>query len=74
MARAAYQYALEYAKQRVQFGRPILKIRRFLHAGRYRTKIDAARLYVARGGWPTGENPAPWRAAWPGLAAEVAMK
>ncbi|MCZ2858544.1 acyl-CoA dehydrogenase family protein [Blastococcus sp. VKM Ac-2987] len=52
VARAAYDYALEYAGQRVQFGRPIIENQAvaFLLAD-MRTSIDAARLLVWRAAW-----------------------
>ena len=52
VARAAYDYALEYAKQRVQFGRPIIDNQSiaFLLAD-MKTAIDAARLLVWRAAW-----------------------
>jgi alkylation response protein AidB-like acyl-CoA dehydrogenase len=54
IARAAYEYALEYAKGRVQFGRPIIENQAVAFAlADMRTEIDAARLLV-------------WRAAWMG--------
>jgi acyl-CoA dehydrogenase len=54
IARAAYEYALDYAKQRVQFGRPIIENQAVAFAlADMRTEIDAARLLV-------------WRAAWMG--------
>jgi alkylation response protein AidB-like acyl-CoA dehydrogenase len=54
IARAAYEYALDYAKQRVQFGRPIIENQAIAFAlADMRTEIDAARLLV-------------WRAAWMG--------
>jgi acyl-CoA dehydrogenase len=52
IARAAYEYALEYSKNRVQFRKPI-----HLHQGigfklaDMATKIDAARLLIWRAGW-----------------------
>ena len=50
LARAAYEYALEYAQQRVQFGKPIIAKQaiRFMLAD-MATEIDAARLLVWRG-------------------------
>ena len=67
VARAAYDYALEYAKDRVQFDRPIIENQAiaFMLAD-MKTSIDAARLLV-------------WRAAWmaatgkPFTAAEGSM-
>jgi acyl-CoA dehydrogenase len=54
LARAAYEYALRYAKERVQFGRPIIENQAVAFAlTDMRMEIDAARLLV-------------WRAAWMG--------
>jgi alkylation response protein AidB-like acyl-CoA dehydrogenase len=54
VARAAYEYALEYTKGRVQFGRPIIENQAVAFAlADMRMEIDAARLLV-------------WRAAWMG--------
>jgi alkylation response protein AidB-like acyl-CoA dehydrogenase len=54
IARAAYEYALDYAKQRVQVGRPIVENQAIAFAlADMKTEIDAARLLV-------------WRAAWMG--------
>jgi alkylation response protein AidB-like acyl-CoA dehydrogenase len=54
IARAAYEYALDYAKGRVQFGRPIIENQAIAFAlADMRMEIDAARLLV-------------WRAAWMG--------
>ncbi|GAA4957359.1 acyl-CoA dehydrogenase family protein [Actinoplanes utahensis] len=54
IARAAYEYALEYAKTRVQFGRPIIENQAVAFAlADMRMELDAARLLV-------------WRAAWMG--------
>ncbi|MGY1837001.1 acyl-CoA dehydrogenase family protein [Blastococcus sp. SYSU DS0510] len=52
VARAAYDYALDYAKQRVQFGRPIIENQAiaFMLAD-MKTSIDAARLLVWRAAW-----------------------
>jgi alkylation response protein AidB-like acyl-CoA dehydrogenase len=52
VARAAYEYALEYAKQRAQFGRPIIENQAiaFMLAD-MKTSIDAARLLVWRAAW-----------------------
>ncbi len=52
IARAAYEYALQYSSERVQFKKPII-----LHEGvgfklaDMATRIDAARLLVWRAGW-----------------------
>jgi acyl-CoA dehydrogenase len=54
IARAAYEYALGYAKERSQFGRPIIENQAIAFAlADMRMEIDAARLLV-------------WRAAWMG--------
>jgi acyl-CoA dehydrogenase len=54
VARAAYEYALDYARVRVQFGRPIIENQAIAFAlTDMRMEIDAARLLV-------------WRAAWMG--------
>ncbi len=54
VARASYEYALEYAKERKQFGKPIIENQSiaFMLAN-MKTEIDASRLLV-------------WRAAWMG--------
>jgi acyl-CoA dehydrogenase len=54
IARAAYEYALEYAKERRQFGRAIVENQSIAFAlADMKMEIDAARLLV-------------WRAAWMG--------
>jgi acyl-CoA dehydrogenase len=54
IARAAYEYALEYALNREQFGRPIIDNQAIAFAlADMKLEIDAARLLV-------------WRAAWMG--------
>jgi len=54
IARAAYEYALEYAKEREQFGRPIVENQSIaFDLANMKLEIDAARLLV-------------WRAAWMG--------
>jgi acyl-CoA dehydrogenase len=52
IARAAYEYSLEYAKERVQFGRPIIENQSiaFMLAD-MATEIDAARTLVWRAAW-----------------------
>ena len=56
IARAAYEYALDYAKERVQFGRPIIENQAIAFAlADMKMEIDAARLLV-------------WRASWMGKA------
>jgi alkylation response protein AidB-like acyl-CoA dehydrogenase len=52
IARAAYEYALDYAKERVQFGRPIIDNQGVaFQLADMRTKIDASRLLVWRASW-----------------------
>jgi acyl-CoA dehydrogenase len=57
IARAAYEYALDYAMQRVAFGKPIVK-----HEGigfklaEMAMNIDAARLLTWRAGWMAQNN------------------
>ncbi|MGH9188171.1 MAG: acyl-CoA dehydrogenase family protein [Acidimicrobiales bacterium] len=52
IARAAYEYALDYAKERVAFGKPIIENQAiaFMLAD-MATEIDAARLLVHRAAW-----------------------
>lgn len=52
IARAAYEYSLGYAKERVQFGRPIIQNQAiaFMLADMI-TEIDASRLLVHRAAW-----------------------
>jgi alkylation response protein AidB-like acyl-CoA dehydrogenase len=59
VARAAYEYSLEYAKERKQFGKPIIENQSiaFMLAN-MKTEIDASRLLV-------------WRAAWMGRTGKV---
>jgi acyl-CoA dehydrogenase len=52
IARAAYEYALDYARERVQFGRPIIENQAIAFAlADMKLEIDAARLLVWRAGW-----------------------
>ncbi len=54
IARAAYEYALGYAKERTQFGRPIIENQAIAFSlANMKMEIDASRLLV-------------WRAAWMG--------
>ena len=58
IARAAYEYALDYAKDRVAFGRAIVENQAIAFTlADMRTEIDAARLLV-------------WRAAWMGRTGQ----
>src|SRR4051794_32301240 len=59
IARAAYEYALEYAKERVQFGKPIVENQSIaFDLANMKLEIDAARLLV-------------WRAAWMGRTGQT---
>ncbi len=59
IARAAYEYALEYAQQREQFGRPIIQNQAIAFTlADMKMEIDAARLLV-------------WRASWMGRAGQA---
>jgi acyl-CoA dehydrogenase len=52
IARAAYEYALEYSKQREQFGRKIIENQAIAFTlARMKMEIDAARLLVWRASW-----------------------
>jgi acyl-CoA dehydrogenase len=52
IARAAYEYSLEYAKERRQFGRAIIENQAIAFAlADMKLEIDAARLLVWRGAW-----------------------
>jgi acyl-CoA dehydrogenase len=52
VARAAYEYALEYAKEREQFGRKIIENQSIAFTlARMKMEIDAARLLVWRASW-----------------------
>ena len=58
IARAAYEYALEYAKERQQFGRAIIENQSIAFTlADMKLEIDAARLLV-------------WRAAWMGRSGQ----
>ncbi|WP_422753884.1 acyl-CoA dehydrogenase family protein [Micromonospora sp. WMMD708] len=62
VARAAYEYALDYARDRVQFGRPIIENQAVAFAlADMKTEIDAARLLVWRAAW-MGRNNRPFTA------------
>ncbi|MGC4772904.1 acyl-CoA dehydrogenase family protein [Micromonospora sp. DT44] len=62
VARAAYEYALDYAKERVQFGRPIIENQAVAFTlADMRMEIDAARLLVWRASW-MGRNNRPFTA------------
>src|SRR6201987_2924201 len=57
VARAAYEYAPEYACQREQFGRKIGEFQAVaFKLADMKSRIDAARLLVWRGGWMGGSQ------------------
>jgi len=59
IARAAYEVALDYAKEREQFGRPIIENQAIAFTlANMKMEIDAARLLV-------------WRAAWMGRSGQT---
>ena len=63
IARAAYEYALEYAKERVQFGRAIIENQAIAFTlANMALEIDAARLLVWRASW-MGRNQVPFTKA-----------
>jgi alkylation response protein AidB-like acyl-CoA dehydrogenase len=77
-ARAAYEVALDYAKQREQFGRAIVENQAVAFAlADMRTGIDAARLLVWRAAWMARNN-VPFEAAEGSMsklfASEVAVR
>jgi acyl-CoA dehydrogenase len=52
IGRAAYEYALDYAKEREQFGRKIIENQAVAFTlARMKTELDAARLLVWRASW-----------------------
>jgi alkylation response protein AidB-like acyl-CoA dehydrogenase len=62
IARAAYEYALEYAKGRETFGRPIIDNQSIAFTlADMKTEIDAARMLVWRAAW-MGRNGVPFEA------------
>lgn len=78
IARAAYEYSLEYAKSRVTFGRPIIENQAIAFAlADMRMEIDAARLLVWRAAW-MGANNRPFEAGEGSMsklkAGEVAVR
>ncbi len=78
VARAAYEYALAYAKERVQFGRPIIMNQAIaFKLADMRTEIDAARLLVWRAAW-MARNGKPFEAGEGSMsklkAGEVAVR
>src|SRR4029434_2019852 len=67
IARAAYEYALDYAREREQFGRAIIENQAIAFTlADMKMEIDAARLLVWRASWMG-------RACRPSTAAEGSM-
>jgi acyl-CoA dehydrogenase len=63
IARAAYEYALDYAKEREQFGKKIIENQAIAFTlARMKLEIDAARLLVWRASW-MGRNQVPFENA-----------
>jgi len=63
IARAAYEYALDYSKQRVQFGKPIVENQAIaFQLADMKVNVDAARLLVWRAAW-MARNSKPFTAA-----------
>jgi acyl-CoA dehydrogenase len=57
IARAAYEYSLGYAKERSQFGKPIIENQAIAFAlADMKMEIDAARLLVWRASWMGRQN------------------
>src|SRR5205809_1635594 len=60
IARAAYEYSLGYAKERKQFGRPIIQNQAIaFKLADMKTRLDASRLLVWRAAW-MGKNGKPF--------------
>src|SRR5436190_14794450 len=60
IARAAYEYALDYAKERKQFGRAIIENQAIaFKLADMKTRLDASRLLVWRAAW-MGKNGKPF--------------
>jgi acyl-CoA dehydrogenase len=63
IARAAYEYALDYAKQREQFGRPIIENQAIAFTlADMKLEIDATRLLIWRAAW-MGRQGKPFKSA-----------
>jgi len=74
VARAAYEYALEYAQEREQFGRRIGDFQAIgFKLADMRSRIDAARLLVWRAGWMARNN-VPFTAAEGSMAKLAASE
>lgn len=77
MAQAAYEASLAYAKERIQFGRPIGKFQAVqFKIAEMATEIEAARLLVHRAAWmiDQGEKPVKEASMAKLFASEVAVR
>lgn len=77
MAQGAYEAALKYSKERVQFRRPIAQFQAIaFKLADMATEIEAARLLVLRAAWlmDQGENPIREASMAKLLASEVAVR
>jgi alkylation response protein AidB-like acyl-CoA dehydrogenase len=77
MAQGAYEAALKYSKERIQFGRPIAQFQAIaFKLADMATEIEAARLLVLRAAWlmDQGENPIREASMAKLLASEVAVR
>ena len=70
VGRAAYEYALQYARQRVQGGKPIVQLQAVaMMLAQMAMKLDAARLQIWKAAWLADRKQAEARIA--GLLAKV---
>jgi len=77
MAQGAYEAAVKYARERVQFGRPIAQFQAIaFKLADMATEIDAARLLVLRAAWmmDQGKNPIQEASMAKLFASEVAVR
>ena len=77
MAQGAYEAALKYSQERIQFGRPIAQFQAIaFKLADMATEIEAARLLVLRAAWlmDQGKNPIREASMAKLLASEVAVR
>jgi len=77
MAQGAYEAALRYSKERIQFGRPIAQFQAIaFKLANMATEIEAARLLVLRAAWmmDQGKNPIREASMAKLFASEVAVR
>ena len=73
VARAAYDYALDYAKEREQFGRKIIENQAIaFKLANMKTELDAARLLVQRAAWMGGATLRGQKAEFPNAEGSMA--